>query len=58
MAHAWHTARLTAYAPAKGRDFIKLDKMLVEPNHAQQRTRQSPEQQLEVMKAFMAGRRR
>jgi len=28
MEMAWQTARLTAYAPEKGKDFIKLDKLL------------------------------
>lgn len=28
MEAAWHTARLTAYAPEKGRDFTKLKDML------------------------------
>jgi len=26
---AWVTARLTAYAPAKARDFVKIEKLLV-----------------------------
>jgi len=31
MSIAWHTARLTAYAPQKPREFIPLKKLLQEP---------------------------
>lgn len=27
MAQAWHTSRLTAYAPKESKDFIKFDKL-------------------------------
>lgn len=31
MSVAWHTARLTAYAPQKAREFIALEKLLHVP---------------------------
>jgi hypothetical protein len=54
---AWHTAQLTAYAPAKGREFIKLEKLLRQSETHKQH-RQSAEQQLAIAKSWMASRRR
>jgi len=54
---AWHTANLTAYAPAKGREFIKLETLYHQPETRQQ-IRQTPEQQLAIARSWMASRRR
>ncbi len=57
MHQAWVGAQLTAYAPQKSDKFTKLDTLLHKPD-APTRTRQTPEQQLEVMRGILAGRKR
>lgn len=54
---AWQTAGLTAYAPAKGRDFIKLE-ALQATSEPTAKPKQTPEQQIAVLKSVMAARRR
>lgn len=54
---AWHTANLTAYAPVKGREFTKLEKLYHQPASSQQ-NKQTPEQQLAIARSWMASRRR
>ncbi len=53
MNAAWVNASLTAYAPAKARDFVKIEKLLVndQPKH---RPRQTWQQQLAVAQHWTA----
>lgn len=55
LAAAWHGARLTAYAPAKGRDFPSLDKMLA-PLTGPVRRRAAPDwrRDFEAMRRYAA----
>lgn len=51
------TAKLTAYAPTKADKFVKLDAILHKPDMPKQ-SRQTPEQQMAIVQAWMASRRK
>lgn len=51
------TAQLTAYAPPKSSKFLKLDAILHQPDKPKQ-PRQTPEQQMAIVQAWMANRRK
>ena len=57
MQLAFVTAKLTAYAPQKSDKFVKLDALLHKPE-GPARPRQTPDQQIEVLRSILAGRRR
>lgn len=58
MRLAWHTARLTAYAPQKSIGFQKLDTLLIDKPVAAARRRQSGAEQKAIFQSWMAGRRK
>lgn len=57
MQLAWVTAQLTAYAPAKSDKFPNLETLLHKPQQAA-RAPQTPEQQIEMLRSIMEGRKR
>lgn len=53
---AWHTARLTAYAPQKARDFQKIETLMHGARPAPRR-RQTPEEQIAIAHRWTAALR-
>lgn len=53
---AWHTARLTAYAPQKARDFQKLETLLRDAPREPKR-RQTVEEQIAIAHRWTAALR-
>ncbi|HTN60272.1 MAG TPA: hypothetical protein VL147_01805 [Devosia sp.] len=53
MALAWHTARLTAYPPAKSEQFIKLEKLMFRDPDQVRGQQQSSEQQLAIVRGWV-----
>lgn len=51
------TAQLTAYAPPKSSKFVKLDAILHHPDKPKH-SRQTPEQQMAIVRAWMANRKK